>query len=273
MRGPSVTPEEASALESHARTWAKKQVSLLRGGADASASYYYVGVAALVLGLALIGYVFLQSFGSNKPSRVEAVAVTDDPCAYETIEVSPCSGDCDKATKVVQQVSRNPDCPAKDPQTVSCKGAESPDCNCSMDKLKALLASKGVTGYTFCGSPGGSSQPSVCDLAQGGDKCYLGCDSPNRVQGEGYATCLSTGDWELAEGLGQFACVPDEPSCPDLYNNAASWFSGTCVNAKPGDKCFMNCHAGNAPDNDVIEVQCGADFQWSPQTPTCNVQG
>lgn len=218
-------------------------------------------VAAIVVGAIAIVISFLLRPKSDKQGS-PVLLLREGSCVYTRVVTEPCSGKCKNATMKVQMVSADPACPPKDEETVPCPGEDSPDCACSLDDLKQLLQERSVENYNFCSSPDGS--PSVCDNGNGGDRCYLGCDGPFVVAGEGYATCLSDGSWELADGPLQFRCVLPTKTCPPLENDETAFYGGNCINAGPGDQCTLNCHSGYYPTNGnaKITATCQNDYTW-----------
>lgn len=251
-----VSATEAERLIHETKNWSKS----LTGGASQSHWLRYAFVAMIVAGLLVLLIPLLFTGGrqgANTPSRLVAA----DGCTYETVVTQPCSGPCNGATRKVKDVSTDPACPDKPEREEACQGYESAGCSCSMDSLKQELKSRGIENYDFCASPDGSA--SVCDNADAGDRCYLGCKDGFSAVGEQFATCLSNGSWDLAQSPQTFGCKVPQKECPNLFNDDTAFFSGNCVGAKPGDECTMNCHVGSYPKDMVIKATCGQDYQWS----------
>ena len=235
----NISDSAARTLEASARRWAA-DTGTLRGGAalTTTGTIYVVAAACIIVGAIVIYFAFFRKpkIPADPSKPVPPGKGPADVCNYQVMTISACKGGCANPVETVQNVSslgKEGGCPAGDPVTRSCSAAEASDCFCTLKGLNALI--QGDKNVVITGTD--------CDGAKGGARCTLGCSDGFVPTGTAYATCGSDGTWDLPT----FSCQPPKKSCPPLYNGDKHFYNGTCVNAQPGDKCNISCHAGAAP--------------------------
>lgn len=236
-------------------------------------------LAALV---AILLVVLTLGFEKRRPRAIRITASDLDNIEAEAtgcrtsewLDSQPCNNACSNAYKVQsRQVLSGPGtCDGVAlVQTVSCPDGP---CTCYKEDLLELLSKSPhhVLGQnvSFC--------QGVCDGAQTGDACTVGCREASglSVSGNAKFVCVKnrTGEpvWAGDEAR-PFECVQRTTECPAILpSRFIQPLPGSkCVGAKTGDTCAFACHVGLAPVGQTNVATCLPNGSWS-EVPRCQQQ-
>lgn len=113
------------------------------------------------------------------------------------------------------------------------------------------------TAYTQCGG--------ICDYANVGDDCYIGCADSTMAANAVRFTCMG-GKWNANETLPD--CTdPDLRQCPDVLSTPDALlrmtvYRGVCDGATDGDECVIHCLPGYYPKGGKTHANC-SNGTWS----------
>lgn len=190
------------------------------------------------------------SCSSNLTNCDEGVWVTLRSCDPDV----EARGQCSDATLLRERRRLDPSsttplcCPVYDTQPCGSKS-----CMCSYSQLPFA----NDAAFARCGG--------VCDYANIGDRCFVGCaDSAIGAPPVGF-TCLG-GEWSTNDKLPP--C--DDRSvreCPAVFNDSTaalrmSVYSGICDGARHGDECVIHCLPGYRPRDGHFRAECREGI-WS----------
>jgi hypothetical protein len=201
-----------------------------------------------------------QCYDDDIQMRLQSL---DENCTYssEAVIVKPCSGPCGQQTETIAYNSvPEGACPPKY-ETVACPNGHGDPCSCKFETLKNMLDPATADIVLPCGPN--------CDMAQTDQKCRVRCPdvhprsglAQESVGGSDTYTCLTDGTWAHEEN--QFRCENKMTRCPPIVNGRAQSVQGSCMDAKPGDSCMVQCHIGYTTRGAPNVAQCKADGTWT----------
>jgi len=212
------------------------------------------------------------------PEELDSIEGGSSCQTSDWVDSRACNNACSNANKVQQRRQLSPPGTCEGVamvQTISCPDGP---CTCYKQNLLELIGPNGgSSNVTFCGG--------VCENAQQGQECRVGCQATNSqggsltVVGTPRFTCLKTTEGRAAwvgdpagPSAGPFACAIAPPKCdtPAFLNASSVVLPGSkCTDAGVGDVCAIACHVGTTPSGGMNRAMCQVDGSWSYERLGC----